>query len=81
MKRVQLWTILCLKHAVDAQELQAATLLAIQMSKDCDSISNVITATRACNDEQLKAKSSGGPGPVGQLHCHAWIAMLEILMQ
>ncbi|CAE7684343.1 unnamed protein product [Symbiodinium sp. CCMP2592] len=81
MKGMQLLTKLCLKNAMDVRELQVATLLTIQMPKDSDFIAHVITATRSYNDEQLKAKSSGGQAPVGQPHCHAWIAMLETLLQ
>ena len=81
MKGMQLLTNLCLKNAMDVRELQAATLLTIQMPKDSDFIANVTAATRSYNDEQLKAKSSGGQAPVGQPHCHAWIAMLETLLQ
>ena len=68
MKGMQLLTKICLK--------KAATLLTIQMPKDSDFIANVMAAARKArnyNDEQFKAKSSGGQAPVGQPHCHAWI--------
>ncbi|CAE7902409.1 unnamed protein product [Symbiodinium necroappetens] len=84
MKGMQLLTKICLKHAMDVRELQAATLLTIQMHKDSDFIANVIAATRKArnyNDEQFKAKFSGGQAPVEQPHCHALIAMLETLLQ
>ena len=51
------------------------------MPKDSDFIANVAAATRNYNDEQFKAKSSGGHAPVGKPHGHAWIAMLEMLLQ
>ena len=66
MKGMQLLTKLCPKNAMGVRDLQAATLLTIQMPKDCDFIANVIAATRNYNDEQFKAKSSGGQALVGQ---------------
>ena len=65
MKVMQLLTKLYLKTAMDVRDLQAATLLTIQMPKDPDFIANVIAANRNYNDGLLKVKSSKNQAPVG----------------
>ncbi|OLQ13878.1 hypothetical protein AK812_SmicGene2060 [Symbiodinium microadriaticum] len=65
MKVMQLLTKLYLKNAMDVRDLQAATLLTIQMPKDPDFIANVIAANRNYNDGLLKVKSSKNQAPVG----------------
>jgi hypothetical protein len=79
MKGIQVLTKLALKNAMDVRELQAASLMTVQLPKDNPMIQGMLTATRAFNDEQEKAKSSNTSPPEGQPHCHAWIALLEEL--
>ena len=81
MKGIQILTKLCLKNSMDVRELQAASLVTIQLPKDCMLVSNKLQATKAYNVEQDKAKQTGGSLPEGQPHCHAWIALLETLNQ
>lgn len=79
MQGVQILTKLALKNAMDVRELQAASLVTVQLPKDNVMVNSMLTATRTFNAEQEKAKSSNGNPPEGQPHCHAWIALLEAL--
>ena len=79
MKGIQVLTKLALKNAMDVRELQAASLFTVQLPKDNAFVVNMLKATKMFNDEQEKAKSSGGSPPDGQPHCHAWMALIDTL--
>ena len=79
MHGIQVLTKLALKNAMDVRELQAASLVTVQLPKDNAMVSSMLAATRAFNAEQEKAKSSNASPPDGQPHCHAWIALLEAM--
>ena len=72
MQGIQVLTKLALKNAMDVRELQAASLVTIQLPKDNAMVSSMLAATRAFNAEQENP-------PHGQPHCHAWIALLEAM--
>ena len=72
MKGIQVLTKLALKNAMDVRELQAASLMTVQLPKDNPMIQVMLTATRAFNDEQEKAKSSNTSPPEGQPHWPYW---------
>jgi hypothetical protein len=72
MKGIQVLTKLALKNAMDVRELQAASLMTVQLPKDNPMIQGMLTATRAFNDEQEKAKSSNTSPPEGQPHWPYW---------
>ena len=63
MKGIQILTKLALKNAMDFRELQAASLLTVQLPKDNAFVVNMLKATKMFNDEQEKAKSSGSAPP------------------
>ena len=74
MKGIQILTKLCLKNAMDIRELQAATLLTVQLPKENAFVESMIKATRAYNADQDRQQSREGLHRTGHLTVtHGWL--------
>ena len=80
MKGIQILTKLALKNAMDFRELQAASLLTVQLPKDNAFVVKTCSRPRRCSMTSRRKRSLlVAPPPDGQPHCHAWMALIDTL--